>query len=476
MDFLNLPQRHFENYGFVVVYPEIDQPFTDRLKKAQDKINYCLNYCFPDVSHDAKNYPKNKEDALPWIHAKSSIQSHPDILGLIDPSIMKLLKNVLKKDIQPIRSSQIAVRFPGENEENPFASIHLDNFTKKDRLERPKIPGEFDLLVGILLEDNLEKDHGNFTLYPGSHHQIRAYLTKKLGGVVVAQSKDAYKYLCNNGFEEMFEELKFSNPYQVCGKAGSIILVDRMCAHLISAQNLSTTYARKIVWFRIKSVGIGYDHLIRQTGAGTHSLTLDLLGKFRLTQLIDLEIEGRCYLDTMDTSVSTDLTKMTIYAKPNMKIHQPNMFGSMVQLKVTPISNGTYFLDSVHTCGFLSKTAHAKWLEELRLLPDLTTIVQTINQTDYNELIKSWFVKTNQNTNLDPRKTSTGKITFHHLHSLSKTRMMEEWAKIFQLEICIVRGEPGKVTVTGCMSSIFEFYDHGVWRLHWSKLPEFVIG
>ena len=89
------------------------------------------------------------------------------------------LKNKLNIDAEPIKSCQIAARFPGEGIEKTESlrnsalhprfgdqgekkSWHIDNFTEKD-LNRNFIPKEFDYLVGIYLADGGLENNRNFT-------------------------------------------------------------------------------------------------------------------------------------------------------------------------------------------------------------------------------------------------------------------------------------------------------------------------
>ena len=68
------------NHGFVVFPPSQSPESQANRSKTKQLINNTLNQTFPDAK-----YPKNKEEAEIWVTAKSKIQSHPDILGLVDP-------------------------------------------------------------------------------------------------------------------------------------------------------------------------------------------------------------------------------------------------------------------------------------------------------------------------------------------------------------------------------------------------------
>lgn len=160
---------------------------------------------------------------------------------------------------------------------------------------------------------------------------------------------------------------------------------------------------------------------------------------------------------------------MTIFAKPNILHHIPNMFASMVKITGSHI-NGRFALASVHSSGFLSMESHAIWHRELATLDSLAEIVEAINSTNYNQLLKSWFIVPEE-AGLHVDAT----ITFHHLHSLSKSRMMAEWADIFGIRVEIARGTPGSIRMVGHLSSILAYKNQGILRLHWSKPPVFVV-
>src|SRR5947207_3448413 len=84
-NFSHLAARHFKNHGYVVLEPRSDPQYLNNIKKAQTIINHTLEETFPDAL-----YPKNKEEAEKWVVEKSKIQTHPDILGLIDSQTTKI--------------------------------------------------------------------------------------------------------------------------------------------------------------------------------------------------------------------------------------------------------------------------------------------------------------------------------------------------------------------------------------------------
>lgn len=176
---------------------------------------------------EAGGPPNSRETSSVWIKAKRSIRSHPDILNLIKPVIGEL--NSFEKGIfnsarlglrtydhfKVPRHCQIALRFPGERVGEPF-EWHVDK-------------GYFDILVGIYLNDNMEENHGNFTVWP----------------TLVSSNADVRK-----GIYQSDSKVNAGSPEQICLLKGSVIIANRRLCHG-TAPNNSTSYTRRVIWFRL---------------------------------------------------------------------------------------------------------------------------------------------------------------------------------------------------------------------------------
>src|SRR4051794_2173079 len=72
--------------------------------------------------------------------------------------------------IKPIRSGQIALRFPTMQAPPPAARPHLDGMYSPTNGVPEGTIQNFTALVGILLSDLPSPHAGNFTVWPGTHH------------------------------------------------------------------------------------------------------------------------------------------------------------------------------------------------------------------------------------------------------------------------------------------------------------------
>ena len=166
---MRLDIQTLNDHGFLILNNFFEQP---KLEPIHSNIQSILSNVFPN------NPPQNAADAECWVARKSKLQRSKNILDLMNNDINTYLKNKLNIDVEPllemrshfqkgvipqgepIKSCQIAARFPGEGIGKK--SWHIDNFTEKD-LNRNFIPKEFDYLVGIYLADGGLENNRNFT-------------------------------------------------------------------------------------------------------------------------------------------------------------------------------------------------------------------------------------------------------------------------------------------------------------------------
>lgn len=183
-------------------------------------------------------------DDKDWIRARTKLQRKwlPKFIN-DNPTIRDGIEKVVGEYI-PLRTSQIAYRFPGEKGGN----LHIDNFTDAARtMKRP----EFNVLVGFVLSDVDTEWMGNFTIYPGSHKLVEEW-SRKYGG---------YKHFFNEGLSGMLKWVKpkLGKPVQLCVKAGDVVIANRFTLHLVCSDNKSDVI-RKMVWYRVSLVaGDGVD-------------------------------------------------------------------------------------------------------------------------------------------------------------------------------------------------------------------------
>lgn len=92
--------------------------------------------------------------------------------------------------------------------------------------------GRFDVLVGVYLNDNMNKDHGNFMVWPG----------------ILPDDVNINKGV----YEETSTFVPTDPPHQIMAKKGSVIVVNRRACHG-TAPNISKDYIRQVVWFRLQA-------------------------------------------------------------------------------------------------------------------------------------------------------------------------------------------------------------------------------
>jgi len=168
------------------------------------------------------------------------LQSSPAITNLLHrSSAMDALRSVLDVDrIHPVRSGQIALRFPIAGSEPRPAHPHIDGMYTPSNGVREGTIDNFTALVGVLLSDLPNPNAGNFTVWPGTHRSFGDYFRQ-------------------HGAEALLEGLppiEWPDPAQVTGKAGDLILAHYTLAHGI-ASNVSP-HIRYAVFFRIKHMDI----------------------------------------------------------------------------------------------------------------------------------------------------------------------------------------------------------------------------
>ena len=99
----------------------------------------------------------------------------------------------------------------------------------------------FSLLVGVTLSDVLQPNHGNFCVFPGSHHTLLPLLKEQ---VVKGSS------LFSNESQSSDEKPAFHNGIQLCAEAGDACFVHQKTAHR-GGPNASP-FIRYQVYFRLR--------------------------------------------------------------------------------------------------------------------------------------------------------------------------------------------------------------------------------
>ena len=138
--------------------------------------------------------------------------------------------------IQPVSKSQIALRFPEQQDQSASPSPHLDGmYTPTNGVTEGTIKN-FTMLVGVFLSDLPSTDSGNFTVWPRTHHLYEQYF-REHGARSLLQG---------------MPDVSLSEPEQILGQAGDVVLCHYQLAHGVAA-NLSP-FIRYAVFFRLTHV------------------------------------------------------------------------------------------------------------------------------------------------------------------------------------------------------------------------------
>jgi hypothetical protein len=144
--------------------------------------------------------------------------------------------------IKPVGGGQIALRFPGLQDPPGPPRPHLDGMHSPNNGVPAGEIRNFTMLVGVLLSDLTGPYSGNFTVWPGTHHQYEQYFREHTPQSLL------------NGMPP----IAMPEPVQITGQAGDIVLVHYELAHS-AAPNVSP-YVRYAIFFRLTHV----DHADRK--------------------------------------------------------------------------------------------------------------------------------------------------------------------------------------------------------------------
>lgn len=163
------------------------------------------------------------------------LQGSPVIVDLYNKTPARdLCESLLGEgNILPVQGGQIALRFPTVMDPPGSTRPHLDGMYSPTNGVPEGTIRNFTMLVGILLSDVPQPLSGNFTVWPGTHHQYGAYFRE-------------------HGAESLLQGLPpidMPQPVPVCGRRGDVILVHYELAHGISP-NISPNI-RYAIFFRL---------------------------------------------------------------------------------------------------------------------------------------------------------------------------------------------------------------------------------
>jgi len=176
-------------------------------------------------------------DQLPILRSRSycpELQSEPAITNLLTASpLWDMAETAIGLGcIKPVRSGQIALRFPSMDPPGePHA--HIDGmYTPTNGVPKGTI-GNFTALIGVMLSDLPGDYAGNLAVWPGTHHLFEAYFR-------------------DNGPQALLEGMPpvaLPEPVQVTGTAGDAVLCHYQLGHGIAGN--SSPHIRYAIYFRL---------------------------------------------------------------------------------------------------------------------------------------------------------------------------------------------------------------------------------
>ncbi len=111
---------------------------------------------------------------------------------------------------------------------------HLDGLTPPEPDGRPST---FTLLAGLFLTDQAAEDMGNLWVWPGTHLVNAAHFRGRGAEALLAEAP--------------YPQTAFSNPVQVLGNAGDLLLAHYLLGHNMGG-NLANA-VRKVIYFRLRT-------------------------------------------------------------------------------------------------------------------------------------------------------------------------------------------------------------------------------
>jgi hypothetical protein len=180
------------------------------------------------------------KERLPTFHASTftpELCTHESITAVYAASPLGALAEAAigaGKVRAPTRG-QIALRFPTLGPAGP-PTPHIDGIAYPGNGVPPGTLQHFTALAGVFLSDAREPDRGNFTVWPGSHHQVAALVRAQGPGSVTGG----------------LPPLPFAPPRQLLVAAGDAVLAHYALAHAVAAN--SGPDVRYALFFRLEHV------------------------------------------------------------------------------------------------------------------------------------------------------------------------------------------------------------------------------
>jgi len=215
-------KKKFRHEGFLVVPGVVAPVLVDRAVRA---INHSLGKGM-------------RPEDVPTLAARSycpELKQSPAITGLYSdtPASAGMESMLGARNVRPVESGQIALRFPTLDDKTGEIWPHIDGMYSPTNGVAKGTIANFTALLGVYLSDVSKTDAGNLTVWPGSHllHE---------------------QYFRANGQKALLDgmpKVDLGPPLQVTGNPGDVILAHYLLAHGVAPN--TSPHTRYAVFFRI---------------------------------------------------------------------------------------------------------------------------------------------------------------------------------------------------------------------------------
>ena len=195
-----------------------------------------------------------------------------EVTALFNSSVLPL---VMSRLLGPLPSAaryhqgsgQLALRFPGDmcpgSEPDAFTPASFEALRLGwhiDGLPNNFLPGltdhfgeihNFDCLVGVLLEDVVERTSGELCVYPGSHLALAEHF--RATNLLPRLYSEGNAALPTGPATDRV--LQYTAPHHCLGKAGDVYLLNYTTAHFVNAN--TSPRIRYAVYFRVRGPAFG---------------------------------------------------------------------------------------------------------------------------------------------------------------------------------------------------------------------------
>ncbi|GCE05628.1 hypothetical protein [Dictyobacter aurantiacus] len=225
MELTNQQKQEFFEQGFVKLPGIVPTPLVHDALRA---INISLGSKGMDPAQ------------LPTLRSRSycpEIQDSEAITNLLYASqLWSVAESAIGQgNIKPVRSGQIALRFPQEGPER-IGNPHLDGMHSPLNGVKEGVIGNFTALLGVFLSDIPHPFMGNFTVWPGTHRLYEQYFREHTPQSLLQGMPDT----------------PLPEPQQVTASAGDAALVHYQLAHTIAGN--TSPFIRYGIFFRLSHI------------------------------------------------------------------------------------------------------------------------------------------------------------------------------------------------------------------------------